>query len=116
MADTENDSRDEEGARSADDLRITELEVGEERLVVLSFPLASYQLPETLTEAEYEIGLALLQGKSNREISDLRGTSERTVANQIASIFRKMDVSTRAEFARLAARPDETGEDLDAAD
>jgi DNA-binding CsgD family transcriptional regulator len=37
---------------------------------------------------------------SNSEIGRRRGTSGRTVANQMATIFRKLGVSSRAELAR----------------
>jgi DNA-binding NarL/FixJ family response regulator len=40
----------------------------------------------------------VLDGLSNRTIAQVRGTSVRTVANQIASVFRKLNVTGRAEL------------------
>ncbi len=51
-----------------------------------------------LGEVEQEILELLLRGHDNRSIAERRGTSPRTVANQIASIFRKLGVRSRAEL------------------
>jgi DNA-binding NarL/FixJ family response regulator len=45
----------------------------------------------------------MLEGRSNAEIARDRGTCARTVANQIASMFRKLGVQSRAELAATAA-------------
>ena len=50
-----------------------------------------------LTPSEHEIVLALRSGLSNREIAERRGVSVRTVANQLASIFKKLEVKSRSE-------------------
>jgi DNA-binding NarL/FixJ family response regulator len=72
-----------------------------ERLLVVSFPLPKPEL-EPLTESEQDIARLLLEGCSNAEIAQIRGRSLRTVANQVASIFRKLGVGSRAELAALA--------------
>lgn len=78
---------------------------GQEYLV-LSYSLLLPPLPTVLTPAEREVLAGVLQGKSNAEIALLRGTSLRTVANQIASIFRKLGVGSRAELiARFGHKP-----------
>ena len=64
-----------------------------------------------LTPAEHAIMAPLLAGASNAEISRERGTSVRTVANQVAVIFRKYGVSSRGE---LAAKALATGIERDA--
>jgi DNA-binding CsgD family transcriptional regulator len=51
-----------------------------------------------LTAAEREVAGFILRGRSNGEIASARRTSARTVANQIAAIFRKVGVSSRAEL------------------
>lgn len=80
----------------------TRFTVGDEEVVVLSFPLPGYRLPDTLTAAERAVVELLLEGRSNANIASARGTSVRTVANQVASIFRKVGVTSRAELmARL---------------
>ena len=53
----------------------------------------------TLTPAERAVVAALLAGHSNDEIARARGTALRTVANQVARIFKKMGVRSRAELA-----------------
>lgn len=78
--------------------RLERFEVGEERLAVSSTePLEEALAP--LSDAEREIAVHLLRGRTNRSIAELRETSERTVANQVASIFRKLDVGSRCELA-----------------
>ncbi len=56
-----------------------------------------------LTSAERSIVRAIGEGKTNAQIAALRGTSSRTVANQIARLFRKIGVASRTE---LVARCD----------
>lgn len=58
-----------------------------------------------LTVAEYEVATMLVAGRSNTEIASQRRVSVRTVANQIASLYRKLGVRSRAE---LSARYDES--------
>lgn len=52
-----------------------------------------------LTPAERAVMALLLAGKSNAEIAKARKTAVRTVANQVASLFRKFGVGSRAELA-----------------
>lgn len=60
---------------------------------------------EGLTTAEEEVLVLLLAGRDNASISAERGTSPRTTANQVASIFRKLGVASRAELAaRITTR------------
>jgi len=54
----------------------------------LSFPVA-------LSHAEAAVVRELVAGRSHAQISTLRATSPRTVANQLATVFRKMGVSGR---------------------
>jgi DNA-binding CsgD family transcriptional regulator len=72
-----------------------------------------------LSPAEREVVLAVLDGASNTAIAQRRGTSERTVANQLASIFRKLGASSRLDLvrtvvgrARLLAEPPAPGPEL----
>jgi DNA-binding NarL/FixJ family response regulator len=77
--------------------------VGEEFLVV-SFPVARRRAqPATLTSAEKEVYDLILRGLSNQQIATTRGSASRTIANQVASIFRKTGVRSRIELlARFA--------------
>ena len=51
-----------------------------------------------LTPAERDVALHVVGGCSNAQIARLRCTSDRTVANQISSLFRKLDVQGRLEL------------------
>jgi DNA-binding CsgD family transcriptional regulator len=75
------------------------VEVGGEELLVFRVPLRRVTLDESLSDAEREVAALALAGLSNSEIGRRRGTSERTVANQMATIFRKLGVRSRSELA-----------------
>lgn len=83
-------------------LEVAALDGGEE-LVLLSFPLRAPVLgPPTLTAAETAVARLAIRGYGNSEIARRRGRAARTVANQLASIYRKLAVGSRAELvARL---------------
>ena len=76
-----------------------ELPLGDERLVVLSVPAPDAALRARLTPAEDAVVSGVLEGLSNAEIAERRRCSPRTVANQLQSVFRKLDVRGRAELA-----------------
>ena len=80
--------------------RLTRFRIQSEELAVLSFPIAQASTVAHLTGAEREVAQAILHGLSNEEIAQRRGTSPRTVANQIAGLFRKMGAQSRSELAR----------------
>lgn len=52
-----------------------------------------------LTPSETEVAQLLLKGLGHRQIAELRGTSEKTVRQQAASVYRKAGVSNRAELS-----------------
>ena len=52
-----------------------------------------------LTESERAVAKLAREGLSNAEIGRLRGTSPRTVANQLARIYRKLGVGSRLGLA-----------------
>ena len=52
-----------------------------------------------LTEAEQAVVALLLDGHDNASIAATRDRAVRTIANQVARIFRKLGVSSRAELA-----------------
>ena len=56
-----------------------------------------------LTPREREIVELVGRGLQNPEIASVCGTSTYTVRNQLAKVFRKLDVSTRAELVTCAA-------------
>jgi len=53
-----------------------------------------------LSNAERYVMQLFVGGKTRREIALTRKTTERTVANQLAAVFRKFRVSSRAELIR----------------
>jgi DNA-binding NarL/FixJ family response regulator len=71
-----------------------------EDLGVLALADAPLRLPNALTDAEREVATLVYDGLSNADIADRRGTATRTVANQLASIFDKLDVDSRAGMIR----------------
>jgi DNA-binding CsgD family transcriptional regulator len=76
-----------------------------EELVVLSYPLQGEDALARLSDAEREVLRALLEGHTTAEIAASRGRAARTVANQVAKIFRKLGVGSRAELTALLSRP-----------
>lgn len=52
-----------------------------------------------LSPAETEVAQLALSGLTNSQIAERRGTSARTVANQMASLLRKLGVASRRELA-----------------
>ncbi len=66
-------------------------------LLVYEVP-AEAQFPP-LTAAEHAVLSSILDGLTNAQIAARRGTSPRTVANQVATLFRKLGVRSRSELA-----------------
>lgn len=66
-----------------------------------------------LAPGEREVLRLLLAGHSNSEIASARGTSARTVANQVASLLKKLGARSRYELigrmtAEAAAESDQS--------
>jgi DNA-binding CsgD family transcriptional regulator/tetratricopeptide (TPR) repeat protein len=77
-------------------------------LVVLD-ALAAVSPPKNaggLTGREMEVLALVATGKTNREISEDLGISEKTVARHLSNIFIKLDVSSRAAATSYAYRHD----------
>ena len=55
-----------------------------------------------LTPSEREVLALVARGIDNRAIAEALGKSEKTVRNQVSSIFAKLGVRTRAEAIVLA--------------
>ncbi len=88
-------------------IRVTRFRFGGRRFAAIA-ESAPPALPSNVSNAEREIATLLRAGLSNKEIAKARGTSARTVANQISALMRKLGVSSRVEIA-LAIGP--AGED-----
>lgn len=80
---------------------VAALESDDGSVVVLSFAIE--EGPGTgLSPAESEVAAHILKGRTNAQIATIRGASDRTVANQVANVFRKLGVSSRLELVALA--------------
>jgi DNA-binding NarL/FixJ family response regulator len=53
----------------------------------------------SLSRCEREVARLARQGLSNAEIAEARGTSPRTVANQLARVYRKLGIGSRVGLA-----------------
>ena len=84
--------------------RATTFGCGPDTFAILSFPIEEPPLPDTLSTAEKEVCLLLLDGATNAEVAERRRTAVRTVANQVASILRKLGADSRAELPLALAR------------
>ena len=76
------------------------IRLGGHNLMLVEIPVAG-QPPVPLTQAEHEVAVLVLLGLTNQEIADVRDTSVNTVKNQVASVFGKVEVNSRAELARV---------------
>lgn len=52
-----------------------------------------------LTAAEVEVAKLAVSGLSNRAIAERRGSSVRTVANQMAAVLQKLNATSRVQVA-----------------
>jgi DNA-binding NarL/FixJ family response regulator len=85
-------------SRTGEPRSICFMRLGEAEFAVISAPMAPRALPGNLTAAEASVLSAVALGRSNRQIAAERQTSIRTVANQVASLYRKVRVASRAEL------------------
>ena len=71
---------------------------------ILHFSLPTVERPAGLSDGEWDILQRIVAGSSNAQIATARGTSVRTVANQISVLFEKLGVSDRVGAARKCLR------------
>jgi DNA-binding CsgD family transcriptional regulator len=69
-------------------------------LLVVSAPRPDLRLATLLPSAELAVIRRLVEGLSYVEIAHTRGTSTRTIANQITAVFRRLHVSGRNELVQ----------------
>jgi DNA-binding CsgD family transcriptional regulator len=99
-AGTPTDTDCEEGSRRASrssTLRITEVSNPRGRLTVIARNIGDGSTE--LTPAERDVARRAAAGMSNHDIALRKQRSMRTIANQLASAFRKLDVTSRSELA-----------------
>lgn len=78
---------------------------GHDELLVLSYAAEPDLARRTaLTLAEAEVAALAIRGLSNAAIAEARGTSGRTVANQMAAVLRKLGIGSRRELAARYVR------------
>ena len=82
--------------------------IGSDSYVLLTFPAPEDAVVPTgdgLTSSECAVLALVLGGQSNAEIARARGTSVRTIANQVAAVYQKLGVGSRRELgARQRSR------------
>jgi DNA-binding CsgD family transcriptional regulator len=78
--------------------KLAETVVANQTFLVGSCPMLNEQAMVGLTEAERSVVADLIAGSTNADIAHRRGVSERTVANQVQSAYRKLNVRSRAEL------------------
>jgi NarL family two-component system response regulator LiaR len=62
------------------------------------------EITPNLTERELEVIKALAQGKSNKEIAQTLGISEKTVRNHASNIYNKLHIFDRTQAVIYAIR------------
>lgn len=90
-------------------VRVGRLDHDGEELLVLSYPLRRPAAFASLSPAELAAVEAVLLGHSQREIAARRRVAPRTIANQLASAYRKLGVRSAAELALLLRDPPDPG-------
>jgi len=85
-------------------LRASTFRYGQQELMIVSVPLPQVVIRFALSQAEGDVASRVILGQSNAGIASARGTSVRTVANQLQSIYRKMRIQSRAELVVAVLR------------
>lgn len=80
--------------------------MSEGRQLVLRYMPPAWSLPKSLSSAEKTIVRAMLSGHSQAAIACAVGVAPRTVANQIASVYRKVNVHSRMDLFVTLSRAD----------
>ncbi len=81
-------------------LVVEKITVDEDELLLFSWASTAVEIPPPLSRAESEVLRRVVKGESNKAIAKARKTSERTIANQVASLLRKTKASSRFELIR----------------
>lgn len=86
--------------------RLRSVSMNEDELAIGDLNCVDQARLAQLSLSEQEVALAMLQGATNASIASARGVSERTIANQVQSIFRKLGANSRVQLAaRLSKAP-----------
>ncbi|MGH7436296.1 MAG: LuxR C-terminal-related transcriptional regulator [Polyangiaceae bacterium] len=87
---------------------VSSASTGEGRQMLIRYMPPSWSLPMYLSCAEKGIVRALLAGHSQAAIARASGVATRTVSNQIASVYRKVNVHSRMDLFVALTRADWT--------
>lgn len=98
-------ARQKTGISVPSDLEVRFVRSGGEELAILAFTVEDAEMPSCLTEAEKDVVELVLRGCSTRKIAELRGRAERTISNQLANVFKKLHVGSRAELIAQLTSP-----------
>lgn len=79
--------------------KLAEVSVDGESLLLGAYPLINEDKIQNLTESERAVLAHVVAGSTNSDIAKKRNASEYTVANQIKSVFAKLNVRSRSELA-----------------
>jgi DNA-binding NarL/FixJ family response regulator len=98
--------RDDRTVSPPPQLRAYRLPVDGRELVLFAWDAADHAEPslDALTTAERDVLARVTRGHSNKAIAQARGVALRTVANQVASLLRKLGASSRLELIHRYAR------------
>jgi DNA-binding CsgD family transcriptional regulator len=84
--------------------RFSALRRGTSEYRIVSVARPERKLASLLTRSQYAVLCRFVEGQTYAEIALARGRSQRTVANQVAALFRRLGVSGRGELvARVTA-------------
>jgi DNA-binding NarL/FixJ family response regulator len=78
--------------------RISTVAHGGRTYSIIAVPRPERRLQPLVSPAEYAVLRLLVEGMSHAEMAEVRHTSVRTIANQLASAFHKLGVSGRSEL------------------
>jgi len=84
-------------------VRVAAFEHAGARYFVISTPAARPASFAVLAPAERAVVECVLAGLSQRQVANVRRSTPRTIANQLASAYRKLGVGSRVELVRLAS-------------
>jgi len=87
------------------DARASAYESEFERYDIVSMARPDLSLPTVLSSAERAVTRQVVEGIPHTATAKIRGTSRRTIANQLSAIFRKLGVAGRFELMRSINAP-----------
>ena len=73
-----------------------------ERARALALQVGTTPLPNGLTAREAEVLCLVASGSTNKQMAEVLGLSEKTIARHLSNIFTKIGVSTRAAATAFA--------------